>query len=725
LGIKLKNKFVYLGLFILGIGMIALSILSFSDVKKHSSYIVNKTYFNSFEFQQEIYSYCENLNNFYVYYKDYNDKFGESKASKEDMDGLKLFYEDKLKNKQIEIENSYRNEIAEKSPDKDKLNKVLDEKNKKIQEAIKENTKSDEEIKKEVASRYDKDYESIKKSIQSRNDIKYYIKNKKTNEIYHNLTGNSTIEEYIKNESLFTIEFPLKYNENKEFKSTNRIFQNSSWEGYVMIPKGLDSGSYILSNYKYYNSVRSRVIKEGIIGSASLIIGLLILIGIKKDEKIKVTFVEKIKNLYKKLPIDLMAFMFIIYTVIMLIYLINLNFFYKPLGIQHFIKIIILSIYVLYFILNFKAFIKLIKNKKELLIKWKRSLIYRFINVTKETIVIRNIKIQILAITAVTIIIALFTIIVFVLMGHSIILGLIISISYIILLLHYMFKKADYLNEILKGTEKIISGNLDYVIEEKGKNYLSKIAYNINNMKTGYKKSLKSQVKSERLKSELITNVSHDLKTPLTSIINYINLLKKENLSQDERDGYIAVLDRKAERLKVLIEDLFEASKMSSGSVELNIEKVDVAALLEQSIAELDEKIKKATLTLRVKYANKHVYANLDGKKTWRVFENLINNIIKYSQAGTRVYIDLIEEDNKILIIMKNVSSYEMDFDAEEIFERFKRGDKSRNTEGSGLGLAIAKSIVELQGGKLNIEIDGDLFKAIVQFDKVKLQLNI
>nr|WP_242655140.1 ATP-binding protein [Clostridium carboxidivorans] len=163
---------------------------------------------------------------------------------------------------------------------------------------------------------------------------------------------------------------------------------------------------------------------------------------------------------------------------------------------------------------------------------------------------------------------------------------------------------------------------------------------------------------------------------------------------------------------------MFEASKMSSGSVELNIEKVDVAALLEQSIAELDEKIKKASLTLRVKYSNKHIYANLDGKKTWRVFENLINNIIKYSAPNTRVYINLMEEDNKILIVMKNISSYEMDFDAEEIFERFKRGDKSRNTEGSGLGLAIAKSIVELQGGKLNIEIDGDLFKAIVQFSQ-------
>ncbi|MEA4825202.1 MAG: ATP-binding protein, partial [Clostridium sp.] len=179
-----------------------------------------------------------------------------------------------------------------------------------------------------------------------------------------------------------------------------------------------------------------------------------------------------------------------------------------------------------------------------------------------------------------------------------------------------------------------------------------------------------------------------------------------------------SILDRKTQRLKVLIEDLFEASKVASGAIELNIEKIDVAALLTQTLAEFDEKIKDSSLTFRVNGTNKKIYANLDGKKTWRVFDNLINNALKYSQENTRVYIDLIEYDNKVTLTVKNISSYEMDFNVEEIFERFKRGDKSRNTDGSGLGLAIAKSIVELQGGKLDIEIDGDLFKAIVKFYK-------
>jgi signal transduction histidine kinase len=283
----------------------------------------------------------------------------------------------------------------------------------------------------------------------------------------------------------------------------------------------------------------------------------------------------------------------------------------------------------------------------------------------------------------------------------------------------YLVNKISYLDKIVKGTDEIASGNLNFAIVEKGKGNLSRLSHNINNLEIGIKKSMEEQMKSERLKSELITNVSHDLKTPLTSIINYVNLLKQENLSKEEVDGYVAVLDKKTQRLKLLIEDLFEASKMASGAVELNIEKIDAAQLLRQSLAELDEKIKNSSLTFRVNIPNIKVYANLDGKKTWRIFENLIGNILKYSQPNSRVYIDLTEDYNNIVITMKNISSYEMNFNVDEIFERFKRGDSSRNTEGSGLGLAIAKSIAELQGGSLNIEIDGDLFKATTKFIKI------
>jgi signal transduction histidine kinase len=297
---------------------------------------------------------------------------------------------------------------------------------------------------------------------------------------------------------------------------------------------------------------------------------------------------------------------------------------------------------------------------------------------------------------------------------NMVIIAMIYVLFYMIFMISYILKISRFVMATTKGTEEIVSGNLNYTIEEKGRGDFLKIAHNINNMKAGVKEALKNEMKSERLKSELITNVSHDLKTPLTSIINYVGLLKKEELSNKDALRYVEVLDKKSQRLKIIIDDLFEASKMASGAVDLEIEKLEVTSLLKQTLGEFDEAINNSELTFKLKLPEEKVYANLDGKKTWRVFENLINNILKYSQAGTRVYISLKEEDNKIIIIMKNTSSYEMDFENEEIFERFKRGDKSRNTEGTGLGLSIAKSIIELQGGELSIEIDGDLFKAKV-----------
>ncbi|MGL5506391.1 MAG: sensor histidine kinase, partial [Paraclostridium sp.] len=225
--------------------------------------------------------------------------------------------------------------------------------------------------------------------------------------------------------------------------------------------------------------------------------------------------------------------------------------------------------------------------------------------------------------------------------------------------------------------------------------------------------------KSERMKTELITNVSHDLKTPLTSIINYVDLIKKEeNIEPEYLKDYVNVLDNKSKRLKIIIEDLFEASKASSGNIDLNIEKLDLNQLLRQSIGENEEKLNDTKLILKVSIPKEPVYINCDGKRMYRVFENLLINISKYSLSNTRVYIDIHQTSDKIFIFMKNISSYELNFQADEIIERFKRGDLARNTEGSGLGLAIARDLVELQGGKFNIEIDGDLFKVKIEFDK-------
>ena len=288
----------------------------------------------------------------------------------------------------------------------------------------------------------------------------------------------------------------------------------------------------------------------------------------------------------------------------------------------------------------------------------------------------------------------------------------------------YFVKKLGYLNEIMKGIHQIKEGELNYKIEEKNDIYFSSLANDINNISQGLENSIEQRIKSERMKSELITNVSHDLKTPLTSIINYVELIKKEeNLQPEYLKDYVKVLDNKSKRLKVLIEDLFEASKASTGNIELELVRLDLKQLLQQSIGELEDKLEEANLGLRVNLTEESTYVLADGRRLYRVFENLICNISKYSLPNTRVYIDVVKEDGKIITTMKNISSYELNFDPEEIMERFKRADESRNTEGSGLGLAIARDLVSLQGGNMSIDIDGDLFKVKVVMDEYPQQI--
>ncbi|WP_163247549.1 HAMP domain-containing sensor histidine kinase [Clostridium sporogenes] len=700
--------------------MISLSVLTGYDLIKNRKCLVKDPYFSSKEFDEELQSYCNNLYNFHITYKNFDNKVAESRVTKEQITTLKSFYEDNILNSQITIKDEYNSFLseAEQSGDKNRLTKLTQQRDEKLKEVKKENTKTIAELKKEIALWSYNDYKNIKKAIESKREIKYYIINRGTKEVYTNLKPKTNIDSYIKNNSIYSIIFPSQSGKIKNFSKTKDLFNSFNWEGYIIITKDLNPNDYILKNYNYYNSIKDRLIKEVLIVISSLIIGIFILILFKKRICLNSPILDKINKIYNNIPLDLKLFIFILYTAIMGSYLINTSFFYKLLGINHFIVITLISIYIFYFIFNIKYDIELKKDKNKLLILCKGSLIYKLITIFKNSNLNKNLKLKIIFIMVLSILLAAFTLL-GLLLGfyNNILIASIITILYIALLIRYLFKKADYLNEILKATKEIACGNLDYIIKEHKGDILGKISHNINNMKEGYKRSLEEQVKSERLKTELITNVSHDLKTPLTSIINYIDLLKKEDLSKDEVNAYISVLDRKSERLKFLIEDLFEASKMSSGSIELNIERIDVTALLKQALGEFQQKIKKSSLQLKFKCNNK-AYANLDGKKTWRVFENLINNIIKYSEPNTRVYIDLIQTDTKIIITMKNISHYEMNFTSDEIFERFKRGDKSRNTEGSGLGLAIAKSIVELQGGNLNINIDGDLFKVIIEFNK-------
>ncbi len=236
----------------------------------------------------------------------------------------------------------------------------------------------------------------------------------------------------------------------------------------------------------------------------------------------------------------------------------------------------------------------------------------------------------------------------------------------------------------------------------------------LNHVRDGFERAVAAEVRSQNMKTELISNVSHDLKTPLTAIITYVDLLKDPNLPETDRAKYVDTLDRKSQRLKRLIEDLFEVSKAATGNVTMHYTEVDLAALLKQMQFELADKLQSCGVDFRWQLPEGRVPLVLDGQKTCRIFENLLVNITKYAMPGTRAYITFEPADGGARITFKNVSATELDFDAQQITERFVRGDKSRNTEGSGLGLAIVKSFTELQGGSFEVAVDGDLFKAIV-----------
>jgi len=274
------------------------------------------------------------------------------------------------------------------------------------------------------------------------------------------------------------------------------------------------------------------------------------------------------------------------------------------------------------------------------------------------------------------------------------------------------------LRKLQTGGKKIAAGDLGYRIDTK---YLfwdfKDHAVNLNSISEGLSKAVDERMKSERLKTELITNVSHDIKTPLTSIINYVDLIKKEDVENETLREYIDVLDRQSARLRKLIEDLVEASKASTGNIEVNRERTEIGILLTQTVGEYEEKLKGNNLELILKKPEEDVFIMADGRLLWRVFDNLMNNICKYSQPSTRAYINLDIVDKHALITFRNISKSPLNISSDELLERFVRGDSSRNTEGSGLGLSIAKSLTELQQGTLDLYVDGDLFKVVVKFD--------
>jgi len=279
----------------------------------------------------------------------------------------------------------------------------------------------------------------------------------------------------------------------------------------------------------------------------------------------------------------------------------------------------------------------------------------------------------------------------------------------------YSLKKSIEIIKVNEAIKKSEDGNIKYEIKDQCSPEVRELLNNISKIKEGYSIAVEDALKNEKLKTELISNVSHDLRTPLTSIINYVNILRQD-ITKDEKEDYLAIVEKKAKKLKVLIDDLFEMSKINSGKMELFKDNIDVVSLIHQTIGEYYYIYESKNIEFKVDSYREEVYIDLDGKLISRAIENIIINAMKYSLEGTRVYVDIREKDGYIVLSFKNISNYEMNFDNKEIFERFARGDSSRNSriEGSGLGLAITKSIIELHDGKVYITREGDMFKIFI-----------
>lgn len=294
---------------------------------------------------------------------------------------------------------------------------------------------------------------------------------------------------------------------------------------------------------------------------------------------------------------------------------------------------------------------------------------------------------------------------------------IIVWIYTMILLNELNFRTQIY--EITKQVEMMRKGNMNVSIKCTNSE-LEELGENINHLKQGMEKAINESIKAERLKTDLITNVSHDLKTPLTSIINYTDLLKKEKIENENAKKYIDILEKKSKKLKILTEDLIEVSKISSGNETVALEKIDFKELVLQANGEFAEKFEEKNLEVISNLPKEAVIVDLDGKKIWRVLENLYQNVYKYSLENTRVYVDLIVNDH-IVFTIKNISKEKLNIPPDELMERFIRGDSSRHMGGNGLGLSIAKDLSKLNGGTLSIQIDGDLFVAKIKLDNIKL----
>ncbi|WP_342599738.1 histidine kinase dimerization/phospho-acceptor domain-containing protein [Psychrobacillus sp. FSL H8-0483] len=570
----------------------------------------------------------------------------------------------------------------------------------------------EQKIRAEKEAQVDAYYKSIEHAkndlLSQKEDFVYDLKNVETGEHFTNGEMNS--------KNAFKKEYSSKYGYLKERTVYQQV--DDSWlvsdtmgnpfarfEGTIAIPESSILNGPRAHEYKYFLSNQRKFYSVLFVGILATV--AFTLLWRKNNE----TFRNKSREeKYRKLPIDLKLAFFLLSILLTITTTSFLGEFVisndYDMQIITFIFAVVFTGLTLYQWKWMRAGLGTVDWKRSLIYSWGKSLEGLFLK--------RSIGIQ----TLLMLIVVFFW-------GAGTLLVLMQPIALIIWIPATLFigvpvlvvslSRMAYLNRLIAKTEEMAKGVIGSEIDVRGKSPIAQHATNLNELRDRIKSSHSEQAKSERLKTELITNVSHDLRTPLTSIITYTDLLKNPSITDEERASYIAILDKKSMRLKTLIEDLFEVSKMASGNIELDRRKVDLTQLLQQAIAEHQEDINKSGLEYRVVIGTKPIMSYVDGQKWWRVLDNLIINTLKYALPNTRVYINLDQVDGEAVFVIKNIAKYELGNDVNELTERFKRADTSRHTDGSGLGLAIAQSIVDLHGGSLKMEVDGDLFKVTVK----------
>ena len=742
---KNKDSTQYI-IYILTVITLVTTILSGLEVKDNLIYVIPDRIYTQTQVAEKIYDYTNLAQNYSLYYKSSTYTDDKNNITQNDIEICKAELQSKADNEYEEYRNDKYNDSSFNNLTYEQQEKILNEEQEKINEKY---TLSDEEMTEYVLNRKSNSSKDLNNKIKSYVNLNFRAYDK-LNDLW--IGGNEIDPSKVRATSRYFKEINIDYNGNiiekiyvngKEIdknNALNRFVDNysygsryigySSYETtsntersyydynnedkhnltlYIWMPKELQSGDVV---YESFTEVQKNVNSFYLSCTLFVVFFVLLIVCIlylAKNNK-RSSLIEGIINKFKVYPIEynigVAMLVWIIWNNGLRIYYSSNNYIRR----LNFSSIIwgIIVVIIYYFL------IRIIISKYNEGTLFKNNMTIKIWNYLSDVMnrgsIIRTLVIMI-ALYILSGLVLLFLSAWLWIWPIGILIGVVLTIIYRIMLI----KDLIYLDKIMVGAKAAAEGKLNYKIDEKGRGHLRELAHDINNIKDGLKKSVENEMKSENMKTELITNVSHDLKTPLTSIINYIDLLKRENIEPENARDYVNILDKKSQRLKVLIEDLFEASKAASGAMELNISRIDIGQLLKQALGENDERFKDNRLEVKLNIPDDKIFINGDGKRLYRVFENLISNIVKYSLSNTRVYIDMFKENDEVTIVMKNISAYELSFDTNEITNRFKRGDASRSTEGSGLGLAIAKSIVELHNGSFKIEADGDLFKSIIK----------